>query len=334
MEPILVAVVAIALIFDYTNGFHDAANAVATSISTRAVPPNVALAGAAVLNVVGAMISTHVAATLAGGIVEASAVTSPVMLGGLVGAIGWNLLTWWWALPSSSSHCLIGGTAGAVLATAGADSVKWKGILDKVLVPTLAAPLIGFAMGILIMLALLWIFRRAHPGPLNRRFRVAQLFSASLMAFSHGSNDAQKTMGVITLALFAGGAIPSLEVPLWVKLVSALAIGLGTYAGGKRIIRTLGMRLVKLSPVHGFAAETSASAVLLGAAYMGFPISTTHVITTSVMGVGATQRLSAVKWGLSLNIFVAWIITLPAAALMGALCARIALAIAGSPAAP
>lgn len=329
MEPILVAVVVIALVFDYTNGFHDAANAVATSISTRAVPPNVALAGAAVLNVAGAMISTHVAATLAGGIVEASAVTSPVMLGGLVGAIGWNLLTWWWALPSSSSHCLIGGTAGAVLATAGFDAVKWGGILNKVLIPTLEAPIVGFVVGVLIMFALLWIFRHAQPGPLHRRFRVAQLFSASLMAFSHGSNDAQKTMGVITLALFAGGAIPTIEVPTWVKLVSALAIGLGTYAGGKRIIRTLGMRLVKLSPVHGFAAETSASAVLLAAAYMGFPISTTHVITTSVMGVGATQRLSAVKWGLSANIFIAWVITLPASALMGALCARLALAVAG-----
>lgn len=328
MEPLLLAVVVVALVFDYTNGFHDAANAVATSISTRAVPPNVALAGAAVLNVLGALVSTHVAATLAGGIVEASAVTSAVMLGGLAGAIAWNVLTWWWALPSSSSHCLIGGTAGAVFATAGTDAVKWSGIVHKVLIPTLEAPLLGFGMGIAIMIVLLWAFRNAHPGPLNRRFRIAQLFSASLMAFSHGSNDAQKTMGVITLALFAGGAIPSLEVPLWVKLVSAIAIGLGTYSGGRRIIRTLGMRLVKLTPVHGFAAETSASMVLLGTAYMGFPISTTHVITTSVMGVGATQRLSAVKWGLSANIFVAWLITLPAAAAMGAMGARIALAIA------
>ena len=334
MEAILVAVVVIALVFDYTNGFHDAANAVATSISTRAIPPNVALAGAAVLNVAGAMVSTHVAATMASGIVEATAVTAPVMLGGLIGAIAWNVLTWWWALPSSSSHCLIGGTAGAVLATAGFDAVKWNGILNKVLIPTVAAPLIGFGIGISIMVALLWMFRNANPGPLNRRFRLAQLFSASVMAFSHGSNDAQKTMGVITLALFAGHAIPSLEVPFWVKLASAFAIGLGTFSGGKRIIRTLGMRLVKLSPVHGFAAETSASAVLLATAYMGFPVSTTHVITTSVMGVGATQRLSAVKWGLSVNIFIAWIITLPAAALMGAACARLAVLLAGSPATP
>jgi len=325
METLLIAVIIAALFFDFTNGFHDAANAVATSISTRAVPPNVALAAAAVLNVVGALVSTHVAATLAKGIVDPAVVTQPVMLGGLVGAIAWNLLTWWWALPSSSSHCLIGGVAGAVLATSGAESVLWKGILDKVLIPTLIAPLVGFVVGIALMVAILWIFRLANPGRLMRRFRVAQLLSASVMAFSHGSNDAQKTMGVITLALFAGGHLTALEVPLWVKLASALVIGLGTYSGGRRIIRTLGMRLVKLTPAHGFAAETAASSVLLTTAYLGFPISTTHVITTSVMGVGATERLSAVKWGLSLDIFAAWIVTLPAAGLVGALCAKLAV---------
>jgi len=329
MEALLVAVVVAALVFDYTNGFHDAANAVATSISTRAIPPNVALLGAAALNVLGALVSTHVAATLAKGIVEPGAVTPPVMLGGLVGAIAWNLLTWWWALPSSSSHCLIGGIVGAVLVSAGPEQVQWDGILRKVLVPTVAAPLAGFAMGVALMFGLIWLFRNAHPGPLMRRFRLAQLVSASFMAFSHGSNDAQKTMGVITLALFAGGAIPSLDVPLWVKLASAVTIGLGTYSGGKRIIRTLGMRLVKLTPVHGFAAETSASAVLLSTAYLGFPISTTHVITTSIMGVGATERASAVKWGLSRDIFLAWIVTLPASAAIGAACAWAANAIWG-----
>ncbi|HUK65142.1 MAG TPA: inorganic phosphate transporter, partial [Dongiaceae bacterium] len=296
MELMLVAVVGIALVFDYTNGFHDAANAVATSISTRAVPPNVALFAAAVLNLVGALVSTHVAATIAGGIVDAAAVTGPVLLGGLIGAIAWNLLTWWWAIPSSSSHCLIGGVAGAVLATSGGGFVKWAGLLNKVLIPTLIAPLVGFSVGIAIMLALLWIFRHAHPQPVQRRFRIAQLASASVMAFSHGSNDAQKTMGVITLALFAAGAIPELTVPLWVKIASAVTIALGTYAGGKRIIRTLGMRLVKLQPAQGFAAETAASAVLLATAHFGLPISTTHVIATSVMGVGATERASAVKW--------------------------------------
>jgi PiT family inorganic phosphate transporter len=321
MEWLLVAVVAIALVFDYTNGFHDAANAVATSISTRAIPPNVALFGAAILNVVGALVSTNVAATLAKGIVEATAVSGPVMLGGLIGAIVWNLLTWWWALPSSSSHCLVGGVAGAVIATTGTSAVKWDGIVDKVLIPTLIAPIVGFTVGIALMVILLWVFGRSHPGPLSRRFRIAQLVSASFMAFSHGSNDAQKTMGVITLALFAGGAIPTADVPLWVKLSSAVVIGLGTYTGGKRIIRTLGMRLVKLTPMHGFAAETAASAVLLTTAHFGFPVSTTHVISTSIMGVGATQRLSAVKWGLTRDIFVAWILTLPAAGLIGGLCA-------------
>jgi PiT family inorganic phosphate transporter len=329
MDAILVAVIVAALFFDYTNGFHDAANAVATSISTRALPPNVALFGAAVLNVVGALVSTHVAATLASGIVDPAAVTSPVLFGGLVGAIAWNLFTWWLALPSSSSHCLIGGVVGAVLVSAGSGSVLWGGIVRKVLVPTVAAPLIGFAVGIALMVALLWIFRNAHPGPLMRRFRVAQLASASLMAFSHGSNDAQKTMGVITLALFAAGSIPSLDVPLWVKLASAVTIGLGTWSGGKRIIRTLGMRLVKLTPVHGFAAESAASAVLLGTAHFGFPISTTHVISTSIMGVGATERLSAVKWGLTFDIFVAWIVTLPASAAVGALGALAAQALFG-----
>jgi PiT family inorganic phosphate transporter len=329
MEPLLVAVIVAALFFDYTNGFHDAANAVATSISTRAVPPQVALAAAAVLNVVGALVSTHVAATLASGIVDPGSVTAPVMLGGLIGAIAWNLLTWWWAIPSSSSHCLIGGVAGAVLATAGSDSVLWAGILRKVLIPTVLAPLIGFAMGIALMVGILWVFRNAQPGPLMRRFRIAQLASASVMAFSHGSNDAQKTMGVITLALFAGGSIPDLEVPLWVKLACALVMGAGTYSGGKRIIRTLGMRLVKLTPAHGFAAETAASTVLLGTAWLGFPVSTTHVITTSVMGVGATERLSAVKWGLTRDIAAAWVFTLPASALVGAACAKLAVVIFG-----
>ena len=329
MDMLLIAVIVTALAFDFTNGFHDAANAVATSISTRAVPPNVALAAAAILNVVGAVVSTHVAATLAKGIVDPGVVTNPVILGGLVGAIVWNLLTWWWALPSSSSHCLIGGIAGAVLATSGPDHVLWSGILHKVLIPTLIAPLVGFSIGILLMVAIYWIFRNANPGRLMRRFRLAQLASASVMAFSHDSNDAQKTMGVITLALFAGGHLPALEVPLWVKLASALTIGLGTYSGGRRIIRTLGMRLVKLTPAHGFAAETAASGVLLATAYLGFPVSTTHVITTSVMGVGATQRLSAVKWGLSLDIFAAWLVTLPAAGLVGALCARAAVWIFG-----
>ena len=212
-----------------------------------------------------------------------------------------------------------------MLVTAGSDSVLWNGILRKVLIPTMVAPAIGFTMGIALMLAIVWLFRNAHPGPAMRRFRIAQLASASVMAFSHGSNDAQKTMGVITLALFAAGSLPDLEVPLWVKLVCALVMGAGTWSGGKRIIRTLGMRLVKLTPAHGFAAETAASTVLLGTAFLGFPISTTHVITTSVMGVGASERLSAVKWGITRDIVAAWIFTLPCSAAIGAACAWLAV---------
>ncbi len=325
---LIVAVVVLALIFDYTNGFHDSANAVATSISTRAVPPNLALAAAALLNIAGALASTHVAATVAKGIVNPEAVLPAVLLGGLGGAIFWNLVTWWWALPNSSSHCLIGGMTGAVLGTQGARNVHWTTIVHKVLLPTVAAPLVGFAVGIVIMLALLWIFRSVHPGTANRRFRLAQTVSASIVAFAHGSNDAQKTMGVIALALYSGHLIKAPDaIPIWVKIAAAAAIGAGTYAGGKRIIRTLGMRLVKLQPVQGFAAETAASSVLMGTALLGFPVSTTHVITSSIMGVGATQRLSAVKWGLSMNIFVAWIVTLPVAGLVGAGFARLAMAI-------
>jgi inorganic phosphate transporter, PiT family len=324
MQLLIVLVVLAALVFDYTNGFHDAANAVATSISTRAVPPKVALIAAAFLNVAGALVSTHVAATLARGIVAPEAVSEPVMLGGLIGAIAWNLLTWRWSLPSSSSHCLIGGVTGAVLATSGAAQIQWSAIATKVLIPTVCAPLIGFTVGIALMIALLWLFRKAQPGRLTRRFRTAQLLSATFMAFSHGANDAQKTMGVITLALFAGGFIPTLEVPLSVKLASAVTIGLGTYSGGERIIRTLGMRLVQLTPVHGFAAETAASAVLLGTAHLGLPVSTTHVIATSIMGVGASQRWSAIHWGITRDIVLAWFLTLPAAAAIGAACALLA----------
>jgi len=327
MSAVLLAVIVVALAFDYTNGFHDAANAVATSISTRAVPPNLALFAAAVLNVVGALISTKVAGRLASGIVDPNAAPPAVLLGGLAGAIVWNLVTWWWALPNSSSHCLIGGLAGAVMATAGRTHVQWRGLVETVLIPTVVAPLLGFTVGILLMVALLWTFRNAVPGKLHRRFRLAQTLSASVVACSHGLNDAQKTMGIITLALFSAHLIPSMTVPLWVKIASAITIGLGTYAGGKKIIRTLGMRLVKLTPVQGFAAETAASAVLLSTAHFGFPVSTTHVITTSIMGVGATQRLSAVKWGLSFNIFVAWVTTLPIAGLVGAGFARLFVAL-------
>jgi len=315
---LLLVVVATALLFDFTNGFHDSANAIATSISTRALRPGVALAMAAVANVLGALISTEVASTLGKGIVETGAVTQLVVLAALVGAVAWNFITWYYGIPSSSSHALIGGLVGAVLSAASVRDVKWRGILEKVVNPTVSSPLIGLVVGALLATALYWTFRRARPATASSGFRRAQTVSAALMAFSHGSNDAQKTMGVMALALLAAGRIDHFYVPLWVKLASALTIGLGTFSGGKRIIRTLGMKLVKLQPIDGFAAETAASAVLLGTAHMGFPVSTTHVITSSIMGVGATKRLSAVKWGVTFNILVAWLLTLPMAAAIAA----------------
>jgi phosphate/sulfate permease len=311
---LLVVVVGTALLFDFTNGFHDSANAIATSISTRALRPAVALGMAAVANVLGALISTEVASTLGKGIVEPAAVTQLVVLAALIGAVIWNFVTWYYGIPSSSSHALIGGLVGAVLSAAASENVKWNGILEKVVIPTVTSPLIGMVVGALLATALYWVFRKARPATASNGFRHAQTVSAALMAFSHGSNDAQKTMGVISLALLAAGRIDHFYIPLWVKLASAVTIGLGTFSGGKRIIRTLGMKLVKLQPIDGFAAETAASAVLLTTAHLGFPISTTHVITSSIMGVGATKRLSAVKWGVTFNILVAWLLTLPMAA--------------------
>jgi PiT family inorganic phosphate transporter len=274
---------------------------------------------AAVANILGALISTEVATTLGKGIVETQAVSQLVVLAALFGAVVWNFITWYFGIPSSSSHALIGGLIGAVLSAASSSEVKWRGILEKVVIPTITSPAVGLVVGAVLATALYWIFRRARPYTASNRFRHAQTASAAMMAFSHGSNDAQKTMGVIALALLAAGRIDHFFVPLWVKLASAFTIGLGTFSGGKRIIRTLGMKLVKLQPIDGFAAETAASAVLLGTAHLGFPISTTHVITSSIMGVGATKRLSAVKWGVTFNILVAWVLTLPAAALIGAL---------------
>jgi inorganic phosphate transporter, PiT family len=323
MDWMLFTVIAAALFFDFTNGFHDAANAIATSISTRALTLNTALVLAAVLNVVGGMLSTVVAMTIATGIVVPSVVTLPVVLAGLAGAIFWNLLTWYFGIPSSSSHCLVGGIAGAVIVDYGVAGVQWMGILVKVALPTLVSPLLGFAAGMLFTHAISWIFNSARPGSMNRYFRKAQLVSASFMALSHGLNDAQKTMGIITLALFVTGSIPQATVPIWVKLACALAIGLGTFVGGKRIIRTLGMGLFKMSPSDGFAAQTSAALVMQAAAWVGAPISTTHVATATIMGVGSAYRVRAVRWGVSRKIVMAWILTLPASALAGGLMALI-----------
>lgn len=312
-------IVAIALGFDYTNGFHDSANAIATTISTRAMTPRAALAMAAVANVVGALLSTGVAKTIGGGIIAAPKDTKGLVLvfAALVGAIVWNLITWYFGLPSSSSHALIGGLVGAALASTG--SVKWSGVVDKVVIPMVVSPLVGFVLAYLVMLTTLWIVRNGKPSKLNRGFRILQVVSGATMAFGHGTQDAQKTMGVITLALVVAGYEQSFDIPLWVILSAAAAISLGTYSGGWRIMRTLGRRVVKIDPVGGFSAQTTASAVMLTTAYVyAAPISTTHVITSSVMGVGATRRFSAVRWGVAGNIVTAWVLTIPAAAVVAA----------------
>ncbi|HEY1827437.1 MAG TPA: inorganic phosphate transporter [Acidimicrobiales bacterium] len=312
----LVFLILVALGFDFTNGFHDAANAVAVSITTRALKPLAALGLAASLNVVGALISTKVAATVGSGIIATPKGTNGLVLvfAALVGGIGWNLLTWWFGLPSSSTHALIGGLVGAALA--GTDTVKWGGLVSKVIVPMAVSPAIGLALGFTLMIVIMWLFRRMKPNEVNRRFRHGELFSTSAMAFSHGTQDAQKTMGVIALALVVTGHLPGgFSVPLWVILAAASAMGLGTLAGGWRVIRTLGSRITPLDPPRAFAAQTAASTVLLVSAYAyAIPISSTHLMTSSVMGVGATRRLTAVRWGLGRQVVMAWIFTLPGAA--------------------
>ncbi|MGI8722885.1 MAG: inorganic phosphate transporter [Geodermatophilaceae bacterium] len=326
----LIAIIAIALVFDYTNGFHDAANAIATSVSTKALTPRTALALAAVMNIVGALISTKVAKTVGAGIIDTPTGGEglEIVFAALIGAITWNLITWYFGLPSSSSHALIGGLVGAALAAA--HSVQWMGVLDKVLIPMIVAPLVGFGLGYLFMLAVLWSFRKAHAARANRGFRYAQIISAGTMAFGHGLQDAQKTMGVITLALVTSGEIDTFDVPLWVVIAAALAISAGTYAGGWRIMRTLGRRIIQLTPAGGFSAQTVASGVMITTATVfAVPVSTTHVITTSIMGVGSTRRLSAVRWGVAGNIVTAWVLTLPAAGAVAAVAYFITDAVVG-----
>ncbi|GII57508.1 inorganic phosphate transporter [Planotetraspora thailandica] len=318
---IVIGVIVIALAFDYTNGFHDAANAIATSVSTRALTPRIALLMAAVMNFIGAHLGLQVAQTVGSGIISAPQGRHGLIIvgGALVGAIAWNLVTWYFGLPSSSSHALIGGLVGSALAASA--SVHWTGVLDKVVIPMVLSPVVGFLLGGLIMIAILWIFRRANPHKANRGFRYAQTVSAAAMALGHGLQDAQKTMGVIFLALVVGGYVsPGSDIPEWVITASAAAISLGTYAGGWRIMRTLGRRIIHLDPPRGFAAESAAATVLYTAAIAyGAPISTTHTITSAIMGVGATRRLSAVRWGVAGNIIVAWVLTIPAAAAVAAI---------------
>jgi inorganic phosphate transporter, PiT family len=317
----LVAVVAVALFFDFTNGFHDTANAIATSVSTRALTPRTAVVLAAVLNFAGAFASFAVAATIAKGIVNPEVITLSVILAGLVGAITWNLITWFLGLPSSSSHALIGGVAGSAIAASGLDVIQWRGIWDKVVLPGLFSPTIGFVAALVLMFVIIWVIRKRSPSRVNRVFRRAQIVSGSFVAFTHGTNDAQKTMGIISLALIVSGHLDADfdRPPTWVIVSAALAMALGTYAGGWRIIKTMGTRIVKIDPPQGFAAQTACAGILWTTAHYGFPVSTTQTITGCVMGAGASRRFSAVRWGIAGNIAVAWILTLPAAGAVGAL---------------
>ncbi len=317
LTGLLLVTVVLALLFDFSNGWHDCANAVATVVSTRVLTPLAAVLLAGVLNVAGAFFSTAVAKMIGGGIVFPDAITNAVVAAALGGAILWNLFTLILGLPTSSSHALIGGLVGAAVAHGGWAVVQFKG-LRAILEAMVLSPFFGFTIGLLVMVGVSWAFFRVPRGTANQIFSRLQLLSASFMAFSHGANDAQKAMGIITLALVASGQLTSSEVPTWVIISCALAMGLGTVVGGWRIMRTLGMRIVKLEPVHGFAAETSAATVLLFAAHFGLPVSTTHTITSSILGVGATKRLSAVRWGVTTKILSAWIFTLPGAGLLGA----------------
>jgi inorganic phosphate transporter, PiT family len=316
---LLVITVVVALIFDFTNGFHDTANAVATSVSTRALSPRLAVLIAAVANLAGAFATTAVAKTVGKGIIDPALATPRTVLAAVSGAIVWNLLTWWLGLPSSSSHALIGGLVGAALVQSGEEGVEWHGLVHNVLIPAIWAPAIAFAAAFGFLLLIYWVFQRLTPGLANRSFRIGQLASGTWVGFTHGANDAQKTMGVIALALFAHGSISTFYIPNWVKIAAGLSIAAGTYAGGWRIMRTLGQRVFQMDPPAGFAAQATAGAVIYASTKAGYPLSTTHVVSGAVIGVGATKRLSAVRWGVAGNIVTAWVLTIPAAAAVAAL---------------
>ena len=323
MVSLLVLVIVFAIVFDYINGFHDAANAIATVVSTGVLPIRTAVFLAGLLNFFGAVTGTAVAKTIASGFADPIVVTQTVVLSALIGACAWNLITWWYGIPSSSSHALIGALAGAVVAKGGLAAFKWGALKQKVLIPLVASPTIGFVVAFFLMIIVVWGVRRMRPETVHRGSRRLQLVSAMSMAFAHGSNDAQKSMGIITLALVsymkAGhGGFPEWmlphgdAVPKWVIFACAAAIAAGTMAGGKRIIKTMGTKIIRISPIQGFAAETAGALTILGASHLGVPVSTTHVINACIMGVGASRRVSAVRWGVAGNIVIAWILTLPA----------------------
>lgn len=316
-EVLLILVVVFALAFDYINGFHDTANAIATVVSTRVLTPTMAIFMAAGLNFIGALIATNVAKTISGDIVPGSQATQTVVLAAVLSAIVWNLVTWVYGIPSSSSHALIGGLVGAALAKGGTAIVGWPKLIEKVIIPLFASPIIGFILAFLVMTTIAALVGHMNPGRVGPMFKKLQVVSSAAMALSHGSNDAQKSMGMITLALLAGGHISTTDVPLWVKIACAVVMALGTAAGGWRIIKTLGHKIIRLEPVHGFAAETSGAAVILTASHFGMPISTTHAITASIFGVGASKRLSAVRWQVAKSVLLAWVITIPATATVG-----------------
>lgn len=319
LEALIFTVVALALLFDYINGFHDTANAIATSVSTRAIPPKVAIFMAACLNFLGAMYSTGVAKTIGGDIVKSAAhVDEKIIIAALLGAIIWNLLTWWLGIPSSSSHALVGGIIGAVLVSTGVVGLNLYGI-GKIVLSLVLSPVIAILSGCLIMILLFLMFGKFAPSTINNKFRKMQILSAAMMSFSHGSNDAQKAMGIITLALLSGGYVETLEVPTWVKLAAATSMGLGTAAGGWRIIKTMGGKIFKLEPISGFAADLNSSLVVFGATLLHLPVSTTHVVSGSIMGVGSAKRISAVRWGVAQQMLMAWVLTIPCTALMGAI---------------
>jgi PiT family inorganic phosphate transporter len=325
MVSLLVVVIVTAIVFDFINGFHDAANAIATVVSTGVLPVRTAVLIAGLFNFVGAVTGTAVAKTIASGFADPTIVTQTVVLAALLGAITWNLITWWYGIPSSSSHALVGGLAGAVVAHAGIGAFHWSALGEKVLLPLVASPLLGFIIAFALMIGLTWAVRRLRPHTVHQASRRMQLVSACMMALSHGSNDAQKSMGIITLALTAFVAaghtgLPSWmlpegdHIPIWVIVACAAAIALGTAAGGKRIIKTMGTKIIRITPLQGFAAETAGAVTIFGASHLGVPVSTTHCINACIMGVGASKRISAVRWGVAGNILTAWVLTIPISA--------------------
>lgn len=318
MTTAFILIVVLALVFDLINGMHDAANAIATGISTRAIPPRAAVIGAALFNFLGAFLSTAVAKTIGGDIADATILTTATVASALVAAIFWNILTWAKGIPSSSSHALIGGIMGAAVAAKGFVALKPEGVF-KILKALVLSPLIGFGIGFLVMVAILWIFRKAAPGKVNRRFKVLQWISASFLATSHGSNDAQKSMGIIAMAMVSAGMMnpKDMHIPLWVKIACATAMAIGTSTGGWRIIKTMGGKMIKLQPVNGFAAEFTSSAVILSASSIGVPVSTTHCISGAIMGVGSSKRLSAVRWDVAGKMLWTWVLTIPSTFVVG-----------------